>query len=590
MTLVTRAMPPRGWLGLAPAGLFGVVLLATELLLCEIQILSEPTYAFDIDAYMEQAARFLGKSVPPDAAGVPSRGPSLNYTQLTGDTGPIVYPAVHLYLHSALLLATDWDCEQWTTEYVPKNQSGYVARTVRPHRTITAMQQGYVVLFLCLICAAWWSQGLSTVGRRYEGAALAALLFLISRRSRSVAVLGLFNEAWAMALAYLAVFLLSRRRWTAGCVAFALATNTKMNVLLFAPGLLAALVHEGGVAFAARHIALCAAVSALVGVPFLAAAPFEYVSSAFNLGRRFDQQWSVNWRWLSEDVFASPYFSAGLLAAHVGALIAAYAWIWAPMFRAEAARAQVASEEEGGRSGLLWAPDSRNRAASLQPRLTGTRRVLGDWEPDAEVSGPALRHRRRDQHAATVSSPEPDSAPLMAPPSGESDVECGIDSSSAACLSDQESPNAEPDRGTPTAAASASGGPSEAIAFALLSSNILGVVFARSLHFQFHLWYWHTLPAVLAWVLPLPVPAPSSAGAGLWERAVAWWPTVRVGFCHVAFAAALELSWGVHPPTSASSAGVTGLHALLAAGLLLRGWQSRRHSAGRRGVGHARVL
>ena len=146
-------------------------------------------------------------------------------------------------------------------------------------------------------------------------------------------------------------------------------------------------------------------------------------------------------------------------------------------------------------------------------------------------------------------------------------------------------------RGAPTSAVGSSGGPSDAISFALLSSNVLGVIFARSLHFQFHLWYWHTLPAVLAWLLPLPSPAPSAGGAtGLWERTVAWWPTVWVGLCHVTFAVALELSWGVHPPTAASSAGVTVLHALLAMGLLLRGWQRRRHAAGRWGVGHARVL
>ncbi len=39
----------------------------------------------------------------------------------------------------------------------------------------------------------------------------------------------------------------------------------------------------------------------------------------------------------------------------------------------------------------------------------------------------------------------------------------------------------------------------------ILTSNILGIVFARSLHYQFYSWYFHSLPIIL-WNTKLPVP------------------------------------------------------------------------------------
>lgn len=37
----------------------------------------------------------------------------------------------------------------------------------------------------------------------------------------------------------------------------------------------------------------------------------------------------------------------------------------------------------------------------------------------------------------------------------------------------------------------------------LFSSNLVGMVFARSLHYQFYVWYFYSLPFLL-WSTPLP--------------------------------------------------------------------------------------
>jgi len=72
----------------------------------------------------------------------------------------------------------------------------------------------------------------------------------------------------------------------------------------------------------------------------------------------------------------------------------------------------------------------------------------------------------------------------------------------------------------------------------LYSANLAGVACARSLHFQFLVWYFHSLPLLLR-CARLPWPA------------------------HVAFVVALELCWGQHPPQPWSSACITALHLLL---------------------------
>jgi alpha-1,3-mannosyltransferase len=66
------------------------------------------------------------------------------------------------------------------------------------------------------------------------------ILLTLSKRLHSVYVLRLFNDCWTMLFAYFAVYLLMRRSFAASIATFSLAVSTKMNVLLFAPGVLVA--------------------------------------------------------------------------------------------------------------------------------------------------------------------------------------------------------------------------------------------------------------------------------------------------------------------------------------------------------------
>jgi alpha-1,3-mannosyltransferase len=64
----------------------------------------------------------------------------------------------------------------------------------------------------------------------------------------------------------------------------------------------------------------------------------------------------------------------------------------------------------------------------------------------------------------------------------------------------------------------------------LFTSNFIGVVFARTLHYQFYCWYFHTLPLLVWHARPLHV------------------------YVKIALLAAIELCFNIYPATWWSSA------------------------------------
>lgn len=101
-----------------------------------------------------------------------------------------------------------------------------------------------------------------------------------------------------------------------------------MNVLLFAPGVLAVLIKAGNPLSTARGVAGGVALQALLALPFLLVAPREYLARAFEFTRTFQMQWSVNWQFLPPKWFVDPRFALVLLALHLRFLwsFAKYRW------------------------------------------------------------------------------------------------------------------------------------------------------------------------------------------------------------------------------------------------------------------------
>ncbi|CBH15709.1 alpha-1,3-mannosyltransferase, putative [Trypanosoma brucei gambiense DAL972] len=313
----------------------------------------------DWNAYMQEVKGFLDGE--------------LDYMKLKGDTGPLVYPGGFVWSHSALYFMTkggvDVEMAQW-------------------------LYLGIYVMVLVLVAHLYYNSGLR--GRLF-------IRLLLSKRIRSLFMFRLFNDCWAMFLVYLSVICFARgRRWTVGCLLYSMAVSVKMNIFLFAPGLLLILCKSLPFTGVVRCLAVCALWQVVAGLPFLLHNPRSYIVRSFDLGRVFTYRWTVNFKRISEEIFFSSKFSRSLL------VMLAVSWL-----------------------------------------LVCFRR----WSKRAYRRG---RYEKREGTVVLV---------------GASDEEVFHN-----------------------------------VTLTLMESNMIGVIFARSLHYQFFLWFFYFVPFVLsATRLPLVV-------------------------------------------------------------------------------------
>lgn len=515
-----------------------------EALYSERNIRQGETCTFDWDAYMEQCSKLdttHGRIASDQKVGEGSARFNFNYTQLRGDTGPLVYPALHTWIHLGLLKAFNWDAVHWTTESTPKDIPGYEQRTHRPNELIATIQRLYLALHLATVAIAaaiLVKTGLiktelvappslktgpsssssslrslfryQTLGQLIP-TVIACILLSLSSRVRNVSTTGLFNDTWSMLLAHLAVLLFVSRKWNWGCVVYSASVAVKMNTLLMAPGLLYLLLAEGGIIFALPRLAICAGFQLLVASPFLLTDAKAYLTRAFDLGRAFEQKWSVNWSFLPETVFSSKIFALSLLTLQLALLVSFVLNVWGRDAHPAESRPQkghrIGSKEEGA-SAIASSGESGRYSGRLRDR------------------GVPQQYKRR---ASESPSPTGRTSKAKQVTSGEYGGRTAVEAIASFLL------HGRSGSFPPLSAAS--------IAFILYSSNIVGVACARSLHFQFFCWYYHSLPVLLQY-------------SGL-----PW-------LSHVVFVVLLEVFWGNHPPQGWSSLGVTALHFLLVGALL----------------------
>jgi len=93
-----------------------------------------------------------------------------------------------------------------------------------------------------------------------------------------------------------------------------------MNALLYFPGLMFVITLVGGLEGAIRAVVRIVEIQLLLAMPFRMYAR-NYITKAFDLGRAFLWKWTVNWRFVGEDVFLSREFVWSLLVGHFTALL-----------------------------------------------------------------------------------------------------------------------------------------------------------------------------------------------------------------------------------------------------------------------------
>ncbi|CAE8617881.1 unnamed protein product [Polarella glacialis] len=90
-----------------------------------------------------------------------------------------------------------------------------------------------------------------------------------------------------------------------------------MQPLLYCPALGLCLVLTGGWAHALLCIAAMLCLQLAVGAPFLMTNPGAYLARAFGGPGDLQHAWSVNWRFLPEDIFQKRSFTVGLQVMNV---------------------------------------------------------------------------------------------------------------------------------------------------------------------------------------------------------------------------------------------------------------------------------
>ncbi|KAK4173257.1 family 58 putative glycosyltransferase [Triangularia setosa] len=248
-------------------------LFLVDALLCALIIRLIPYTEIDWKAYMEQISQFVSGE--------------RDYTKIRGGTGPLVYPAAHVYTYTGLYYLTN------------------------EGKNILLAQKLFAVLYVVT---------LGVVMRCYRNAKVPPYvlpLLILSKRLHSIFVLRCFNDCFAVFFLFLTILAFQNRSWRAGVLFYTWGLGIKMSLLLVLPAVGIILLLGTGLDSALQSAAIIGLVQVLIAVPFLANNPWGYLGRAFELSRQFFFKWTVNWRFMGEQAFLGKEFALSLLALHV---------------------------------------------------------------------------------------------------------------------------------------------------------------------------------------------------------------------------------------------------------------------------------
>jgi len=395
-----------------------------------------------------------------------------------------VYPAGFVYIYSALYYITSHGSNVRLAQYV------------------------FACIYLLQMCLVL---RLYAKSRKVPPYVLVLSAFT-SYRIHSIYVLRLFNDPVAILLLYAALNLFVDRRWTLGSICFSLAVGVKMNILLFAPALLLFYLTNLGLVKTVLQLIICAGIQVLLGAPFLLTHPLEYLRGSFDLGRIFEHKWTVNYRFLTREIFEQREFHLFLLGLHLVLLLCFAKPTWT-FFK------------------------SYVRLRRVQEQLM-----------------PQIARKNREMEKESQKKPKPKEADKDEQLTGEQKsflkaFEKGLQNSTGRKPAAPAVQESQPERyGIHF---------DQCTQLALLPffvCNFIGVACARSLHYQFYVWYFHSLP-YLVWSTPY------SLG-------------VRYLILGI-----IEYCWNTYPSTNVSSIALHLCHIVLLVGVARQIFKTMRLNA-----------
>ncbi|KAL8868909.1 MAG: hypothetical protein Q9174_004671, partial [Haloplaca sp. 1 TL-2023] len=241
-----------------------------------------------------------------------------DYTLIKGGTGPLVYPAFHVYIYSALYKITDG------------GKNIFLAQAI--------FAWLYMAILMLVMACYRKAKVKSTRSARvaasliwdFEQQAPPYLfpLLVLSKRLHSIFLLRLFNDCFAVGFLFIAIYAFQHKIWTVGSVAYSFGVGSKMSLLLAAPAVGIILLQALPMKRALNAFFLMAQVQVTIAWPFVPKNPLGYVSRAFEFSRQFLYKWTVNWKFLDEETFLSREFAFTLIAANLAVLSLFFATRW----------------------------------------------------------------------------------------------------------------------------------------------------------------------------------------------------------------------------------------------------------------------
>ncbi|QBM87573.1 alpha-1,3-mannosyltransferase [Metschnikowia aff. pulcherrima] len=278
------------------------VIVCVSSIICKFIIGHVPYTEIDFSTYMQQVELV--------------NAGALDYSLIVGDSGPIVYPAGFVQVYQFLYWLTDGGAD------------------------LKLAQLAFGYLFTATVavtCAVYTMLGLVPPWPLY--------LLLCSKRLYLIYVLRMFNDCFTtIGIACVVLLLQQAAYWhrqlspllrvlfcALAADVFSMALSVKMNVLLYLPAFILVvyfLVGERMLSCLAV-ISVIPLVQVLIGWRFLLPLFWDeeasylrqmYLTRAFDFSRKFLHTWTVNWRFVPEDVFDSDMFARSLLVGHVSVL------------------------------------------------------------------------------------------------------------------------------------------------------------------------------------------------------------------------------------------------------------------------------
>ena len=132
-----------------------------------------------------------------------------------------------------------------------------------------------------------------------------------------------------MCIFYASLLALIYRQHKLSASLYSLAVSVKMNIALYSPAYAIIFLLNVGIFESIKCAINVIFIQILLGRPFLKTDAKAYVTSAFDLSRKFLFRWTVNWRFIPVEIFNSNLFAFTLLSLHVALLFifAFYKWV-----------------------------------------------------------------------------------------------------------------------------------------------------------------------------------------------------------------------------------------------------------------------